>query len=190
MPPYKKAFTLAEVLITLGAIGVVAAITIPGFIGRWQDAKNSETLKVLYSILSQGFLKMMADEGVSNFTYTTIWAHISSTNFDDELFEIETFKKYFNVALAIPYAKQKEEGWPSGNKTYSGETCRKWVGKGSCWYKKNRTGCIGLRQNVYRLNNGALVRMGFFGSYSPVDRPGLPFKRFVAEVTIDTNVFS
>ena len=32
----KKAFTLAEVLITLGIIGVVAAITIPGLIAKYQ----------------------------------------------------------------------------------------------------------------------------------------------------------
>ena len=32
----KKAFTLAEILITLGIIGVVAAITIPGLITTYK----------------------------------------------------------------------------------------------------------------------------------------------------------
>lgn len=31
-----KAFTLAEVLITLGIIGIVAALTIPALIGNYQ----------------------------------------------------------------------------------------------------------------------------------------------------------
>ena len=36
MREHKKAFTLAEVLITLGVIGVVAAMTIPGMITNYQ----------------------------------------------------------------------------------------------------------------------------------------------------------
>ena len=35
----KNAFTLAEVLITLGIIGIVAAITIPTLINNVQDAQ-------------------------------------------------------------------------------------------------------------------------------------------------------
>lgn len=35
----KKAFTLAEVLITLGIVGVVAAITIPTLIAGYQKKK-------------------------------------------------------------------------------------------------------------------------------------------------------
>lgn len=31
-----SAFTLSEVLITLGVIGIVAAMTLPSLIGRWQ----------------------------------------------------------------------------------------------------------------------------------------------------------
>ena len=186
----KQAFTLAEVLVTLGVIGVVAAITIPGLIGRWQDSRNSETLKVSYSILSQGFMKMMADEEVHSLVDTTMWAHLLAMNFDDIDYEVEFFNKYFQTALSIPYEKQVAEGWPSGGNTYTGETCRKWVGKGSCWYKQNRKDCIGLRQNVFRLNNGALVRMGFFGTYPSVDVPGITLKRIVGQITIDTNGLS
>lgn len=35
-----KAFTLAEVLITLGIIGVVAALTIPGLITNFQKRET------------------------------------------------------------------------------------------------------------------------------------------------------
>ena len=41
----KKAFTLAEVLITLGIIGVVAAITLPSVIN---NTKNKERLESSY----------------------------------------------------------------------------------------------------------------------------------------------
>jgi prepilin-type N-terminal cleavage/methylation domain-containing protein len=48
-----KAFTLSEVLITLGIIGIVAAITIPHLISDYKNRKFSAILKEDYSILQQ-----------------------------------------------------------------------------------------------------------------------------------------
>lgn len=41
----RKGFTLAEVLITLGIIGVVAAITIPGLITAYKKHVIASSLK-------------------------------------------------------------------------------------------------------------------------------------------------
>lgn len=49
----KKGFTLAEVLITLGVIGVVAAMTIPNLINNYQKHVIETNLKETYSILQQ-----------------------------------------------------------------------------------------------------------------------------------------
>lgn len=49
----KKAFTLAEVLITLGVIGVVAALTIPNILIKHQKMETVTRLKKAYSIVSQ-----------------------------------------------------------------------------------------------------------------------------------------
>lgn len=49
----KKAFTLAEVLITLGIIGIVAAMTLPTLIGNYQKKQTVEKLKKSYAILQQ-----------------------------------------------------------------------------------------------------------------------------------------
>ena len=49
----KRAFTLAEVLITLGIIGVVAALTLPALITNYKKKSTVEQLKVAYSTLSQ-----------------------------------------------------------------------------------------------------------------------------------------
>jgi len=46
-----KAFSLAEVLITLGIIGVVAAITIPTLMVNFQKEKTVIKLKKAYSTL-------------------------------------------------------------------------------------------------------------------------------------------
>lgn len=49
----KKAFTLAEVLITLGIIGVVAAMTIPGLITKWHKQATAAKVKKFYSSINQ-----------------------------------------------------------------------------------------------------------------------------------------
>lgn len=51
----KKGFTLSEVLITLGVIGVVAAITMPTLIQHHQKQQTITQLKKAYSIVAQAF---------------------------------------------------------------------------------------------------------------------------------------
>lgn len=70
---YKKtlAFTLAEVLITLGIIGVVAAITIPTLMNNIQDAQLKTAWKKAYSAFSQATLQMANDNGGSLNGYFT-----------------------------------------------------------------------------------------------------------------------
>jgi len=58
----KRAFTLAEVLITLGVIGVVAAMTIPTLMAKINHIKLKSQFKEGYAILSQA-VKMANDDG-------------------------------------------------------------------------------------------------------------------------------
>ena len=62
----KKGFTLAEVLITLGVIGVVAALTIPTVISKYQERVTVSKVKEIYSIMSQAFLLSVKDNGYAN----------------------------------------------------------------------------------------------------------------------------
>ena len=48
-----KGFTLAEVLITIGIIGIVAALTIPNLIANYKERVIGNQLKKVYSTLSQ-----------------------------------------------------------------------------------------------------------------------------------------
>lgn len=56
-----RAFTLAEVLITLGIIGVVAAITMPTIVAKIQDKVLMGQFKKAYNILSNLVIKTNAD---------------------------------------------------------------------------------------------------------------------------------
>ena len=86
----KRAFTLSEVLITLGVIGVVAAMTLPTVIKNYQKQRTVNQLKKVYTVLNQAF-KMSE---IDNDTFEN-WSKI-----EDEITQEEYAKKYF-----IPYLK-------------------------------------------------------------------------------------
>ena len=62
----KIAFTLAEVLITLGIIGVVAAITLPTLVANYQKKVLTTRLKKEVNILANNFQLLFAKEGIDN----------------------------------------------------------------------------------------------------------------------------
>ena len=55
------AFTLAEVLITLGIIGIVAQMTIPTLMNNIEDAAAKTYAKAIYSILTQASTSIIAE---------------------------------------------------------------------------------------------------------------------------------
>ena len=67
----KLAFTLAEVLITLGIIGIVAAITIPSLITRYQKRETATRLKATYSIIANALKLAEEENGDLDFTGST-----------------------------------------------------------------------------------------------------------------------
>ena len=62
----RAAFTLAEVLITLGVIGVVAALTMPSLIAHYQKKVLVTQIKKAYSTLNEGFRQIMINEGCTD----------------------------------------------------------------------------------------------------------------------------
>lgn len=97
-----KGFTLAEVLITLGVIGVVAAITISTIIKNYQEKVTVIRFNHAVSLLSQGFRNMAVDaEGdLRNLTgQWNDWRHLNS----------DFYKKYFKInKMCIPYGTYNE----------------------------------------------------------------------------------
>ncbi len=60
---YKKAFTLAEVLITLGTIGIIAALTMPSLIQNTKKQEASSRLKKFISVINQALISAELDYG-------------------------------------------------------------------------------------------------------------------------------
>ena len=59
----KNGFTLAEVLITLGVIGVVAALTLPSVISKFQNQAYLAALKKSYSTIQNAHLRVVGEYG-------------------------------------------------------------------------------------------------------------------------------
>lgn len=62
-PFARKAFTLAEVLITLGIIGIIAEITIPDLYNNMKEQQTVGMLKKEYSVISQAYTMAVQENG-------------------------------------------------------------------------------------------------------------------------------
>lgn len=92
------AFTLAEVLITIGVIGVVAAITIPSLITKSHRIIVENRLKDSYSIISNA-VKMAEEEWGVGFEPTD---GLTSTGWSPRSSKF-VFDKYFRPFMKINY---------------------------------------------------------------------------------------
>ncbi len=72
---YKKAFTLAEVLITLAIIGVVAAISIPSVISNSQQQEFKTGLRKAVSVLNQAITMNMALDGETPYDNANLYGY-------------------------------------------------------------------------------------------------------------------
>ena len=72
----KNAFTLAEVLITLAIIGVVAAISIPSVISNSQQQEFKTGLRKAVSVLNSAITMNMAIDGESPYDNADLWHYL------------------------------------------------------------------------------------------------------------------
>lgn len=64
----KSAFTLAEVLVTLAVIGIVAAMTIPTLMNNYQKDVYVTSLHKVYNELDQALQRRMTDSNANDLT--------------------------------------------------------------------------------------------------------------------------
>ena len=76
----KPAFTLAEVLITLGIIGIVAAMTMPALIENHQSSVLQQRFKKAYSSMAQVFQRVAFEDYGGNILTPSLHALINACN--------------------------------------------------------------------------------------------------------------
>ncbi|MBO8430083.1 type II secretion system protein [Spirochaetes bacterium] len=88
----KAAFTLAEVLITLGIIGVVAAMTLPSLVNKYREQEIITRVKKTYTSIAQALELVQANYGTPGDNSSLFAKGRSSAEITKEL------SKYFNGA--------------------------------------------------------------------------------------------
>lgn len=107
----KKGFTLAEILITLGIIGIVAAMTIPTLISNYKKKGYSTKIKKFYSLMNQAIQLSTIENG-----NTISWAYPERSWTGEGMSgSKEELKKFWGIYFA-PYIK-----------TMSAESCDYYV---------------------------------------------------------------
>ena len=103
-PPPLKAFTLAEVLITLGIIGIVAVLTIPSLVTSYRKQETVASLKKFYSRLNQAFILYEAKNNIAIQDF--------NTNLDENEFLDEYIAPSFKI---IKHCKDREDCYDAEN---------------------------------------------------------------------------
>ena len=93
LSPHRIAFTLAEVLITLGIIGVVAAMTLPVLTAKFRKIQTVNLLKANYSILNTAINNASVEYG----TNIDDWPILGAEGYERSL--------YFAEHYIAPYLK-------------------------------------------------------------------------------------
>ena len=151
----RNAFTLAEVLITLVVIGIIAAMTIPILVNSYQERVNISSLKKQYSLFSNAFA--LAKKFDNN--DPADWVHIDGNN--NAMYEnYKSLKKYFNVLRECP---DKTGCW-------SKELTKAPTGKPALY--ANEKG-IGVNIMTFTLSDGTNVCFDYFDTKDTINYFGV-----------------
>lgn len=139
----KKGFTLAEVLITLGIIGVVAALTLPTLISNYRKQEVVARLKKFYSILSQAIILSENDNGPSK-----EWTKVYYGGLEDASNKTLALNYFNNYLKAYIKYTQIDENPPAINSASTiNRNIRIYLSDGSYFYMKNGA-CMDIDYDV------------------------------------------
>lgn len=125
MKHHKLGFTLAEVLITLGIIGVVVAMTLPTLIARHQEKVWTTSFLRVYSILENAYRRVQEEDG----TFDN-WGTFTATESGNRRSTVKAKDLY--EYMIKPYVEVNEAYIPKdGNWDWIGSNSNK------CWPEKS-----------------------------------------------------
>ena len=175
----KRGFTLAEVLITLGIIGVVAALTIPTLIQNYKNTVYVNQLKKSYSVIQNGFKLIISQDGVAEMSDTDFMQVKNNYSITSDDFYNQTlpmFKNAFNIIQSYSATEYKSLN-PKSNLVTDSNYCKQNVGKtyGLSYKLYNKDMCIPESGILFILKDG---------SYFILESASSPF---ISEIFIDVN---
>ena len=101
-----EAFTLAEVLVTLGIIGVVSAMTVPTLMQNYQRQSYVTQLHKTYNEVSQALLRYQTDKNAINLTEAGLTTQAAVNDFVNTYFKVvKTCEANNSSCFAASYKK-------------------------------------------------------------------------------------
>lgn len=151
----KNAFTLSEVLITLGVIGVVSAMTIPTLIQNHKEQRTVAQLSKAYSTLSQAWQRMETEYG----SIDTWGLNDTYIGKDDEGNNI------LDYSANILIAERLKEFLKVAKECSEGELCP----EGKVYYlngneQPNKPSTAEEAKQKFYLNDGTFVAIGWYNT--------------------------
>ncbi len=117
-----SAFTLAEVLVTLGIIGVVSAMTVPSLMQNYQRQSYVTQLHKVYNELSQAALRYQNDKNAINLKEAGLTSVAEVNNFINSYFKVvSTCDKAETPCFASSYKKM------SGSAAFFEADCKSFI---------------------------------------------------------------
>lgn len=86
----KQAFTLAEILITLGIIGVISALTVPTLMNNYQQQAYVTTLHKVYNETTQAVQQVMTDNNGNTLFAAGLTSQTALNNWIKNYFKVTT----------------------------------------------------------------------------------------------------
>lgn len=167
----KRGFTLAEVLVTLGILGVVAAVTLPALRSDTEKLQWGQGLKITVGNLNEGFARMLADYETDSLEDTKLFNEIlSNTKSKTKYVDANTeLGKYFNIDRSYARDAEGEASIISGQKFYAlnGNDC---------------SSNISDSKSIIYLSNGAKLHLMFKETLSSRN-----FSKYDIRLHIDVN---
>ncbi len=179
-----KGFTLAEVLITLAIIGVVAALTIPAVVRNYRAVQYESALKKAQSEMSQIVNRMNIEEGklstIENYEYMTLMStflkYVKSSASYTGLTYTSTLNKYKtcnkNRVINTAYFDEGMVDLAGGMTVFIQNCCGVPHMLSIDINGRNKApNLLGHDLLMFQImNNGKLVPMGAPGTYFPADQ--------------------
>lgn len=146
----KFGFTMAEVLITLGIIGVVASLTMPILIQKHKEQVITNKLKKFYSTFSQAYLMAVSENGtMDNWGLTNskmVEDEEGNSDHSDESYA--NYEKFFNIMgkyMKIVKYEKREGGGVSAYLADGSEIVGMWLSRAENCNGNNQCGDFYVR---------------------------------------------
>ncbi|MCI1273389.1 MAG: type II secretion system GspH family protein [Clostridiaceae bacterium] len=172
----KKAFTLAEVLITLGIIGVVAALTLPTLITNYKKRQTVVQLKKAYTELAQA-VKLSEVENGDLKSWDCWNTRIQGTEF---------FDKYLSQYIKLSETPMSDVNQHITYYEISGHPERALA---QFWYSNSKMYVLPSGTQIFAYGggtSGSTLRYGFFVDLNGLKRPNT-FGKDLFYLCVDKN---